>query len=318
MNPGLKLLTKSLLGSAGGASLGYGLAELENKHLYDDPKIQEISKIVGTGTGGLAGGLMATKHKGLGLALLGSFLGLKQMGLLATDSAKGYFDAVKNREKNEAKIRNLILETQTSTERTAKNLEGTTKYLADTLKKSFPYVGALGAGALALYAYNSFKNKDKQPQPINLKVDNKLPERASKSMYLEIPSSKISDKFYNQFGREILFKGDEEQLNEALAKQSKGINLTKKEKNMLKENNLLKSAATVEVAKVIPETISLDKLYYREGPGEVIKRLRERNPDMKEEQQLEILKNIKLRETSSVNKILELATPILKQTVLAK
>lgn len=318
MKPNLKILRNVLLGTAGGSATGYGLSQLENKHLYDDPKIQSISTIVGTGTGGLSGALMGTKHKGLGLALLGSFLGLKQMGLLATDSAKGYFDAVKEREKNETKIRNLILDTQKSTERTAKNLEGTTKYLADTIRKAFPYASVLGAGALGLYAYNSLKNKDKTPQPINLKVDNKLPERSSKSMYLEIPSNKISDKFYNQFGREILFKGDEEQLNEALKKQIDGTNLTKKEKNLLKENNLLKSASVLDIQKNLPSSISLDKLYYKKGPGEVLKRLKLRNPNMGEEQQLEILKNIESRNTSSLNKIINFATPILKQTGILK
>jgi len=69
------------------------------------------------------------------------------------------------------------------------------------------------------YAYKSLFNKDED-----------TPGKKSDRVALEIPSSKISDSFYNRMGREILFKDDKEALREEEEKAKKKKTKTKTKK----------------------------------------------------------------------------------------
>lgn len=280
-----------------GGGLGYAASELENKHLYENEGVKNISTLVGTGTGALALPLIRRKNS-IGLKLLGSYLGLKQLGLLAVDKSTGYFDAVKKREEDEKEIRNLTLDTAKATSETAKNLEGSTKYLADTLKSAFPAIGGLGAALLTLYAINTFKKNDKQKQNITVKLDDK---NKNKNFYLEIPSEKISDKFYNTLGREILFKSKEEKeaAEKALANQ-----------------NLNKAASSIESDNIkitFPkQREALNKYFYaKHGDIDTLKEIEKRYPDLSEEQHLAILDKLQKQNETLLPKLIAAAGTML-------
>lgn len=288
--------TKDIGSVLGLGGLGYGVSELENKHLYEQEGTKSISKIVGGGSGALAGFLLRNpKTRLTGLGILASYLGPKQMALLATDKASGYFDAVKKREEQEKEIRELTLDTAKETAESARNLNESTKYLADTFKTAFPAIGGLSAAFLSLYAYNSFKqNKEKElKQNISVKLDD---TNKNKNFYLEIPSEKVSDKFYNTLGREILFKHDAEK---AKAKEEAETSTKKAASFKLQTLDIPK----VELAK--PRE-PLNKYFHKKhGDVETLAEIEKRYPNLSPDEHLAILGKLQQQNTQLLPALLD-------------
>lgn len=299
-------ILKTLLQALGGGLLGYGTSQLENEYLYKDPKIQDISRIVGTGTGSIAVPLALSKNpkaRALGLAALLSFAGPKQMGLLATDSAKGYFDAVRERELNEKDIRNAILETAKSNLETAKAQERSTKGLEQTLKSLFPIAAGLAGIGTALYAYNSFKKSPENNLKVKINAP-KTPSRQKDSLYLEIPSEKISNKFYNNLGREILFK-DENELLRQLEKD-------KKDKKNIKKASLTENSK-LKFSDFIKSDSNLNSIYNSQGREGLKDFIKKKYSKLSLEDQTLLLNNIESKNKNILAKILDFASPYLQQ-----
>jgi hypothetical protein len=251
----LKDALKTLAGTLTGAAAGGGLAEGEiASNFYDNDAVKGVARLTGLGGGTLAGLLLShpklRKAKGMKLLALGdigSLLGPKQLALTATDKVQNManamstgsksitdYTAIQNdlADKNVAITKNQ-LDTANANKEIAERANDMSKNWLELSKKALPYAGGLAALLTALYAYNTFKSNKKQP--IDIKVDNKLPARDKSSMYLEIPASKVSNKFYNQFSRELLFKDDQEKYLEAKDKEEKGVNLTSKEKKIIEK-----------------------------------------------------------------------------------
>ena len=300
----LKNLIKSpVVHALGAGGLGYGVSELENKYIYENPGTKDISRVAGGLTGLIAGALFKNpKTKPIALHLLGSYAGPKQLALLGidkfnttSDKASGYFDAVKKREEQEKEIRELTLDTAKETAESARNLNESTKYLADTFKTAFPAIGGLSAAFLSLYAYNSFKqNKEKElKQNISVKLDD---ANKNKNFYLEIPSEKISDKFYNTLGREILFKHDAEK---AKAKEEAETSTKKAASFKLQTLNIPK----VELAK--PRE-PLNKYFYKKhGDVETLAEIEKRYPNLSPDEHLAILGKLQQQNTQLLPALLD-------------
>lgn len=228
---------KTIGGTSVGIGLGKLLADYENEHIYNQEATKNVSSLMGPSTGGLIGGILSNpylqkNHLGKALLAAAALTGPKQIGLKALDSIDGY-TSIQNElaDKNTEISKNQLL-TALANKDVADRSNALSKKWMDIAKVALPAAGGLAGVLAALYAYNSLKDKK---QPISLKIDNKLPERDKGSMYLEIPSEKISDKFYNSFSRELLFKDDQEKYLAAKAKEKDGMNLSSKEKKIIEK-----------------------------------------------------------------------------------
>ena len=235
----------TILGAAAGGALGGGLAEFEKAHdFYKTDATKGLASLTGVGGGALAGAILANprlraKHTGLALGDIGALLGPKQILLAGTDaissaanSVDDFTDIQNDLADKSINITKNQLDTAIANKEVADRANETSKEWLSIAKKYTPLMGSTLAALLGLYAYNSLKDKK---QPIDLKIDQKLDSRNKGSMYLEIPSDKVSDKFYNQFSRELLFKDDREKYEQAKEKEKEGMNLTKKEKNIIEK-----------------------------------------------------------------------------------
>lgn len=236
-NKAVKDTLKTIGGTSVGVGLGKLLADYENEHIYNQEATKNVSSLMGPSTGGLIGGIISNpflrkNHLGKALLAAAALTGPKQIGLKALDSVDAY-TSIQNElaDKNTEISKNQLL-TALANKDVANRSNALSKKWMDIAKVALPAAGGLAGVLTALYAYNSLKNKK---QPISLKIDNKLPERDKGSMYLEIPSEKISDKFYNSFSRELLFKDDQEKYLAAKAKEKDGMNLSSKEKKIIEK-----------------------------------------------------------------------------------
>lgn len=228
---------KTIGGTSVGVGLGKLLADYENEHIYNQQATKDVSSLMGPSTGGLIGGILSNPflrkhHLGTALLAAAALTGPKQIGLKALDSADAYTSIQNELADKNTEISKNQLATALANKDVADRSNALSKKWMDIAKVALPAAGGLAGVLTALYAYNSLKDKK---QPINLKVDNKLPERDKGSMYLEIPSEKISDKFYNSFSRELLFKDDQEKYLTAKAKEKDGMNLSSKEKKIIEK-----------------------------------------------------------------------------------
>ena len=245
----------TLGGTALGGLLGGLLAEYEKAaDYYNNEKIKDVASLTGIGGGALAGLLLSNPkfraNKALNAIALGdiaSLLGPKQIALQGIDTAENAGKSISEYTgiQNELADKNVdISKNQLATAITNRDIASAANDLSkkwiDISKIALPAIGGLASILTGLYAYNSLKDKK---QPISLRINNKLPEREKGSMYLEIPSNKISDKFYNQFSRELLFKDDKEKYLEAKEKERNGMSLTRKEKNILRKFEKLAAAS---------------------------------------------------------------------------
>ena len=193
------------LGAIGGAA-GNALADYEiDEGYYKEDATKGLAMLTGIG-GGAIGGLMlgANPRKNLipALASIGFTLGPKQALLAGTESFGNLAGSVKDYTKEQAVLAeaNKIisqnqLDTSIQNKQVSENALNTSNKWLDVANKIMPFAGASLAAALGLYAYNSFKKRNKGLED---------------SVALQIPSEKLSPKFYNTLGREILFKDKEE------------------------------------------------------------------------------------------------------------
>lgn len=240
-------LVQTLIGIGGGAGLGKLLADFENQNIYTQKPTKNVSSLMGPATGSLIGGIIANpilrkKHLGTALAAAAALAGAKQMGLAGLDTIDRYTSIQNELADKNTQITKNQLDTALANKEIANTANEMSKKWLNLAKTGIPIAGGIGGILTALYAYNALKDKK---QPITLKIDNKPSNRDKGSMYLEIPSEKISDKFYNAFSRELLFKDDREKYLSAKEKEKNGMNLTSKEKNIIEKFE--KAASTLNI-----------------------------------------------------------------------
>lgn len=247
-----KLITsptaKTIEGASIGGILGKILADYENKHIYTQEPTKNVSSLMGPSSGALVGAVLGNPklrkgHLGIALAALVGLTGMKQSALQALDVFDRYTSTQESLAEKTKDITKNQLETAIVNKDIADAANKISQKWQDISKIALPSAAGLATALTGLYAYNTFKDKN---TPLNIKVENKTPGRAKDSMYLEIPSEKISDKFYNTFSRELLFKDDREKYLEAKDKENKGMNLTSKEKKIL--DKFEKVASTTDVS----------------------------------------------------------------------
>ena len=263
----------TILGAAAGGALGGGLAEFEKAHdFYKTDATKGLASLTGVGGGALAGAILANprlraNHMRLALGDIGALLGPKQILLAGTDaissaanSVDDFTDIQNDLADKSINITKNQLDTAIANKEVADRANETSKEWLSIAKKYTPLVGGTLAALLGLYAYNSFKDKK---QPIDLKIDQKLDSRNKGSMYLEIPSDKVSDKFYNQFSRELLFKDDREKYEQAKEKEKEGMNLTRKEKNIIEKFE--KNASSSTFADIHPSNLTKEQQQFKDA-----------------------------------------------------
>ena len=247
-----KLITsptaKTIEGASIGGILGKILADYENKHIYTQEPTKNVSSLMGPSSGALVGAVLGNPklrkgHLGIALAALVGLTGMKQSALQALDVFDRYTSTQESLAEKTKDITKNQLETAIVNKDIADAANKISQKWQDISKIALPSAAGLATALTGLYAYNTFKDKN---TPLNIKVENKTPGRAKDSMYLEIPSEKISDKFYNTFSRELLFKDDREKYLEAKDKENKGMNLTNKEKKILDKFEKVASASAVD------------------------------------------------------------------------
>lgn len=247
-----KLITsptaKTIEGASIGGILGKILADYENKHIYTQEPTKNVSSLMGPSSGALVGAVLGNPklrkgHLGIALAALVGLTGMKQSALQALDVFDRYTSTQESLAEKTKDITKNQLETAIVNKDIADAANKISQKWQDISKIALPSAAGLATALTGLYAYNTFKDKN---TPLNIKVENKTPGRAKDSMYLEIPSEKISDKFYNTFSRELLFKDDREKYLEAKDKENKGMNLTSKEKKILDKFEKVASASAVD------------------------------------------------------------------------
>lgn len=247
-----KLITsptaKTIEGASLGGILGKILADYENKHIYTQEPTKNVSSLMGPSSGALVGAVLGNPklrkgHLGIALAALVGLTGMKQSALQALDVFDRYTSTQESLAEKTKDITKNQLETAIVNKDIADAANKISQKWQDISKIALPSAAGLATALTGLYAYNTFKDKN---TPLNIKVENKTPGRAKDSMYLEIPSEKISDKFYNTFSRELLFKDDREKYLEAKDKENKGMNLTNKEKKILDKFEKVASASAVD------------------------------------------------------------------------
>lgn len=247
---GLKnVLTHDATQTIGGVGLstaaGKALTDYEKANkFYNNKTTENIAELTNYGTSAVSGLLLGNpklRKKLLVPAVTALFgvTGPKQIALRAIDSADNLSNSVKDytsiqndladKTKN---ISQLQLDTAKANKEVAERSNQTSKDWLNLAKKSLlPITGITGLLA-AVYLFNSLKNKK---QDVNVNIDQKTDGRNKGALYLEIPSDKVSDKFYNQFSRELLFKDEKEKYNIIKNKELKGMNLTAKEKKLLQK-----------------------------------------------------------------------------------
>lgn len=190
-----------------GAGTGAGAAHLENEYILGDdtnPTLKKINYVLGTLTGGLAGGklraqagLPASDKKGLFEILNSSGVVPKQLGLVASDQLaqlKGqvgdYTSSAQDRIDTELEAAKSKLEAENV--RLKGNMWKDVKdYVSDNPVKSSLVGGGIGASVLGAYLYNALKKPNK-PKP--------------GVMTVEIPEGEVRDRFYTNLSRNMLFK----------------------------------------------------------------------------------------------------------------
>lgn len=242
---------KTVAGHAIGAGLGYAGGDWEAKHLYDKEVTGDLARLMGTGAGMISGGLIGKGKyfSPLNLGLLASVFGPKQIFLRGTEALQDQADTNRALQSTiqayTAKQGDLMskqtqtaesnLETAKQNKEIAEIADKTSREWLNIANKGLPFLGLAGLAGLGLYAYNSFKNPKKS---------------GSDDVSLQIPSEKLSPKFYSRLGREILFQDKEEKGRLAKRKLLKSNpNLTEEEIDRFLEENpeLLKTAAETPI-----------------------------------------------------------------------
>lgn len=238
---------RNVLGVGTGAGLGYWGGDLEAKHIFNNEGVGEAARWAGAGSLGLAGALAANRRfwTPSNFNILGAIFGLKQGTFLTADALldvaktnknlqqtiKGYTEEQSDLMSKQTQTAESNLETAKQNKEIAEIADKTSREWLSLANKGLPFLGLAGLAGLGLYAYNSFKHPKKS---------------GSDDVSLQIPSEKLSPKFYSRLGREILFQDKEEKGRLAKRKLLKSNpDLTEEEiDNLLEENpELLKTAA---------------------------------------------------------------------------
>ena len=242
---------KNVLGIGTGTGLGYLGGNLEAEHIFNDPQVKDSARLMGTGTGGILGGLYVNGllRNPATIAIAGALMGQKQSDLMQADAAKaqakaiyalqetikGYTGKQGDLMSKQTQTAESNLETAKQNKEIAEIADKTSREWLNIANKGLPFLGLAGLAGLGLYAYNSFKNPKKS---------------GSDDISLQIPSEKLSPKFYSRLGREILFQDKEEKGRLAKRKLLKSNpNLTEEEIDRFLEENpeLLKTAAETPI-----------------------------------------------------------------------
>lgn len=242
---------KNVLGIGTGTGLGYLGGNWEAEHIFNDPQVKDSARLMGTGTGGILGGLYVNGllRNPASIAIAGALMGQKQSDLMQADAAKaqakainalqdtikGYTGKQSDLMSKQTQTAESNLETAKQNKEIAEIADKTSREWLDIANKGLPFLGLAGLAGLGLYAYNSFKNPKKS---------------GSDDVSLQIPSEKLSPKFYSRLGREILFQDKEEKGRLAKRKLLKSNpNLTEEEIDKFLEENpeLLKTAAETPI-----------------------------------------------------------------------
>lgn len=242
---------KNVLGIGTGTGLGYLGGNWEAEHIFNDPQVKDSARLMGTGTGGILGGLYVNGllRNPATIAIAGALMGQKQSELMQADAAKaqakaiyalqetikGYTGKQGDLMSKQTQTAESNLETAKQNKEIAEIADKTSREWLNIANKGLPFLGLAGLAGLGLYAYNSFKNPKKS---------------GSDDISLQIPSEKLSPKFYSRLGREILFQDKEEKGRLAKRKLLKSNpNLTEEEIDRFLEDNpeLLKTAAETPI-----------------------------------------------------------------------
>lgn len=240
---------RNVLGIGTGLGIGGLGGDWEAKHLFNDLQVKDSARFMGLGTGGLIGALAANRKLAnpATIATIGALFGIKQQGLMQADSSKAQakaIDALQNTIKGYTGEQSNLMSKQTQTSEsnleTAKQnkeiaeiADKTSREWLSLANKGLPFLGLAGLAGLGLYAYNSFKNPKKS---------------GSDDVSLQIPSEKLSPKFYSRLGREILFQDKDEKgriIKRKLLKANPELSEEEIESLMEENPEFLKSAAAV-------------------------------------------------------------------------
>lgn len=228
-----------------GIAAGNAFADYENEHFFTYPGTQRLAKFMDPATLAIALPLLLSKSpqgKMIGAGGLLALAGPKQSIMYGMDKATDASSAIKSYTDSQDTITKKLLDTAVANLETSKasldtaiNQKAMSEKWLNFANKYFPYTaagaGAALLGALGLYAYNSFKKRKHDDKGSNLS--------------LEIPAEKISPKFYNSLGREILFKDkDEEKRENALNKAASTSASQQNLDNDLLDFNKIQSGAT--------------------------------------------------------------------------
>ena len=239
---------RTVAGHAIGAGAGYMGGDWEAKHLYEKESTGDLARLMGTGAGMISGGLIGKGKyfSPLNLGLLASVFGPKQILLRGTEALQDQADTNRALQRTiqayTAKQGDLMskqtqtaesnLETAKQNKEIAEIADKTSREWLSLANKGLPFLGLAGLSGLGLYAYNSFKNPKKS---------------GSDDVSLQIPSEKLSPKFYSRLGREILFQDKDEKgriIKRKLLKANPGLSEEEIESLMEENPEFLKSAAT--------------------------------------------------------------------------
>lgn len=242
---------KNVLGIGTGTGLGYLGGNWEAEHIFNDPQVKDSARLMGMGTGGIIGGLYANGllRNPAAIAIAGALAGQKQSDLTQADASKaqakaidalqetikGYTGKQSDLMSKQTQTAESNLETAKQNKEIAEIADKTSREWLRLANKGLPFLGLAGLAGLGLYAYNSFKNPKKS---------------GSDDVSLQIPSEKLSPKFYSRLGREILFQDKEEKGRLAKRKLLKSNpNLTEEEIDRFLEENpeLLKTASETPI-----------------------------------------------------------------------
>lgn len=242
---------KNVLGIGTGTGLGYLGGNWEAEHIFNDPQVKDSARLMGMGTGGIIGGLYANGllRNPAAIAIAGALAGQKQSDLTQADASKaqakaidalqetikGYTGKQSDLMSKQTQTAESNLETAKQNKEIAEIADKTSREWLNIANKGLPFLGLAGLAGLGLYAYNSFKNPKKS---------------GSDDVSLQIPSEKLSPKFYSRLGREILFQDKEEKGRLAKRKLLKSNpNLTEEEIDRFLEENpeLLKTASETPI-----------------------------------------------------------------------
>lgn len=199
------VLGRSLLGGAAGT----GLSALENKWLGYEPESGKLNLILGALAGAATGSIVGKGKRNVSNVLKElSPITFKQVGILGIDQ--------------------LIKSRREQSELADKKLDTASKY-QDMAELLSPYerdpenseeqrvkplyaaggiaAGALGTGAVLASVLNALRDKNK------ITIDNQQ-SKDPNVLSVDIPKDKVSDRFYNNLNRDMLFSTPEEKRNQ--------------------------------------------------------------------------------------------------------